>query len=191
MWRESCLSRIPVPDGDGPEVNRIWMVDPVIGGAALALREAVYSHNHLPVRVHEAIRYMIAQVNQCPICLAARSADGEKMGLTEHFYESVMNYRSSDEFDERERLAMEYTYLFCNDHLAITDDLFLALRANFSDVELVDLCITVSRHFGFGRLTQVLKLDLACVLEAASMSSTYWAVPGLEGDDNPVVPQTA
>jgi AhpD family alkylhydroperoxidase len=185
------MPRIPIPDGDGPEINRFWKIDPVIGGAALALREAVYSENHLPIRVHEAIRYMIAQVNQCPICLAARAADGEKRGLTEHFYESVMDYHSSEEFDEREKLALEYTYLFCNDHLAITDDLFLRLRANFSDVELVDLCITVSRHFGFGRLTQVLKLDLSCVVEAASMSSEYWVKPGFEGDDIVAVPQSA
>jgi AhpD family alkylhydroperoxidase len=185
------MSRIPIPDGDGPEINRFWQIDPVIGGAALALREAVYSSNHLPIRVHEAIRYMIAQVNQCPICLAARAADGDQRGLTEHFYESVLDYRSSDEFDEREKLALEYTYLFCNDHLAITDELFLRLRENFSDVELVDLCVTVSRHLGFGRLTQVLKLDLSCVVAAASMSSEYWEKPGLEGDDNIAVAQPA
>jgi AhpD family alkylhydroperoxidase len=172
------MSRIPVPDGQGPEVNRIWMIDPKLGEPALALREAVYQDNHLPIRVHEAVRYLIAQANQCPICLAARSAAGRENGMTEEFYDAVENFRDSDLFDERERLALEYTYRFCHDHTSIDDDMFADLRRVFGDVELVDLCITVSRHFGFGRLTMVLGLDLACAVDAAAMSSDYWVGSG-------------
>jgi alkylhydroperoxidase family enzyme len=167
------MARISIPEGDGPEVNRIWGIDPDIGGAAMALREAIYTKNHLPIRVHEAVRYMIAQVNQCPICLAARSGEGKIAGLTERFYEEVLNYRDSTEFDERERVALEYTDLFCRDHLSITDELFDRLRANFDEVEVLDLCVTVSRHLGFGRLTQVLKLDVACIIEAAELAQAY------------------
>lgn len=179
------MSRIPVPEGQGPEVNRVWMIDPELGAPALALREAVYQKNHLPMRIHEAVRYLIAQANQCPICLAARSAGGREAGLTEDFYEAVADFRQSEEFDERERLALEYTHRFCHDHLSIDDALFADLRRVFADVELVDLCITVSRHFGFGRLTQVLKLDLVCAVDAAAMSSNYWAGSGHEHEPQP------
>lgn len=168
------MSRIPVPDGQEPEVDRIWMIDPELGEPALALREAVYQNNHLPIRVHEAVRYLIAQANQCPICLAARSAAAHESGETEEFYDAVSTFRDSGVFDERERLALGYTYRFCHDHTSIDDELFANLRRAFSDIEVVDLCITVSRHFGFGRLTMVLGLDLACAVDAAAMSSDYW-----------------
>jgi alkylhydroperoxidase family enzyme len=167
------MARINIPDGDGPELRRVWQIEPDLGDPAVALREAVYGKNHLPIRVSEAVRYLIANVNQCPICMAARvGQDGR--GPTEAFYEAVLDYKNSDVFDRRERLALEYADRFCNDHLSITDELFEALREHFTDEELLDLCITVSRHLGFGRLTQVLKVDLACVAEvAATLAATH------------------
>jgi alkylhydroperoxidase family enzyme len=167
------MARINIPEGEGPEVNRLWQIEPDLGGPSMDLREAVYGKNHLPIRVHEAVRYLIANVNQCPICLAARSGEGTRQGLTEAFYEAVVDYKTSDVFDQRERLALEYADRFCNDHLSITDELFEQLRAHFTDEELLDLCVTVSRHLGYGRMTQVLKLDVACVLEAAAQAANH------------------
>jgi len=156
------MARLYVPAGEGPEVDRIFLTDPAIGSAAMALRDAVYLDNHLPLRVHEAVRYLIADCNQCTHCLAARRGDAGSDGLTESFYAAVLEDRAGDEFDERERLALEYTYRFCYDHLSIDDDLFDNLRLVFTDVELFDLCVSVARHLAFGRLTQVSGVSIAC-----------------------------
>lgn len=153
------MARIPLPDGHGPEVERVWSIDPPIGDAVRALGHAVYASNHLPLRVHEAVRYLVATTNRCPVCLATRFGD-----LPETFYDAVAAWRTSDVFDERERLALEFADLFCHDHLAIDDLLFDRLRAAFDPVELIDLCVTVARDMAFGRLTQVLGLDTGCAL---------------------------
>jgi alkylhydroperoxidase family enzyme len=158
------MARISIPDGEGLEAHRMWRIDPELGDPAWALREAVFNQGHLPMRIREAVRYMISLSAQCPICLAYRSEEARQGGVTERFYAEVSNYQVSDEFDERERLALEFTDLFCRDHLAITDELFAQLRSQFTEVELFDLCVTAARHLGFSRLSQVLKLDIACAI---------------------------
>jgi alkylhydroperoxidase family enzyme len=85
-----------------------------------------------------------------------------QQAIGEQFYADLGNYRDSDCYNEREKLAIEYAERFCTDHLNIDDDLFARLRAAFSDAEILDLSVTVARHLGFGRLTQVLQVDLAC-----------------------------
>ena len=156
------MARINVPEGEGHEIERVWRLNPELGNAVIGLRYAIYNNNHLPLRIREGIRYIIADCNKCPICLSARQLDEGKTGLSEHFYKLVLEDRYSPEFDERERLAFEYTHRFCYDHFSISDELMERLRAAFTDVELFDLCVTVARHLGFGRFTQVLQLDLAC-----------------------------
>ena len=61
------MARIRVPDGDGPEIARVWSLRPELGNAVAALSGAVYEESKLPGRVRESVRMRIAQINQCPI----------------------------------------------------------------------------------------------------------------------------
>jgi alkylhydroperoxidase family enzyme len=157
------MARINVPEGPGSEKERQWQIDPALGEPAVDLARAIYTENNLPIRVHEACRIIIGHCNQCPSCMALRQQAGVKAGLTEEFYEAIVNDRHNEQiFDKPERLAMEYTWRFCYDHLSITDELFEDLKEVFTDVELFDLCVTVARHLGFGRMNQVLMWNKTC-----------------------------
>jgi alkylhydroperoxidase family enzyme len=61
------MARINVPDGDGPEIYRVWSLRPGLGQPVGALSDAVYNKSELPARVREVIRMRIAQINDCPI----------------------------------------------------------------------------------------------------------------------------
>ncbi len=61
------MARIRVPDGDGPEIARVWSLRPELGKAVADLSGAVYDGSRLPARVRESVRMRIAQVNQCPV----------------------------------------------------------------------------------------------------------------------------
>jgi alkylhydroperoxidase family enzyme len=61
------MARIDLPDGDGPEIARVWALRPELGGAVGSLSNAVYRKSELPGRVREAVRMRIAQINECPI----------------------------------------------------------------------------------------------------------------------------
>ncbi len=61
------MARIRIPDGDKPEIVRVWSLRPELGLPLAALSKAVYDDSTLPARVREAVRMRIAQINECPI----------------------------------------------------------------------------------------------------------------------------
>ncbi len=88
-----------------------------------------------------------------------------EQGLSEEDYAEVENWQSSTRFTDRERVAIEYADLFGRDHLAMDDDFWVRLRAEWADEEILDLSVLLASFLGLGRLTQVLDPHLSCPLE--------------------------
>jgi len=61
------MARIDIPEGEGGEAVQIWSLRPEMGKAIGRLSHAAYHESVLPVRVREAARMRIAQINDCPI----------------------------------------------------------------------------------------------------------------------------
>jgi alkylhydroperoxidase family enzyme len=61
------MARLDLPDGEEPEIYRVWALRPELGKPVAALSAAVYEESKLPGRVREAVRMRIAQINDCPI----------------------------------------------------------------------------------------------------------------------------
>ncbi len=61
------MARIDVPEGEGPEIYRVWALRPDMSAAVTKLSDAVYEKSRLPARVRECVRMRIAQINDCPI----------------------------------------------------------------------------------------------------------------------------
>jgi alkylhydroperoxidase family enzyme len=61
------VARLDIPEGDGPEIKRLWSLAPEVGAGAHAFSEAVYERASLPVREREVARMRIAQLNECHV----------------------------------------------------------------------------------------------------------------------------
>jgi alkylhydroperoxidase family enzyme len=122
----------------------------------MALVDAAYNKSILPVRVREAARMRIAQLNACTVCLGFRADSVKSQGLTEDFYCQIGASPNDGEFSPPELLAMEYADRFANDHLSIDDAFFVRLRECFSDPEILDLTICLSAFLGLGRTLRAL-----------------------------------
>jgi alkylhydroperoxidase family enzyme len=61
------MARIDVPEGEGLEASRMWMLAPHIGAGVSALGKATYVESSLPIREREVARMRIAQLNQCVV----------------------------------------------------------------------------------------------------------------------------
>jgi alkylhydroperoxidase family enzyme len=61
------MARLDLPEGDQPEINRVWRLRPELGKPVAQLSAAVYEQSKIPARVREAVRMRIAQINDCPI----------------------------------------------------------------------------------------------------------------------------
>lgn len=154
---------IDIPEGQEP-IGYVWgdMV-PGIGMAAANFSLSVYSHTTLGLREFEAARLRIAQINGCRFCLDWRTdRDGEK--VEEGFPEAVLAWRTTDAFDERTRLAAEYAERYALDHHNLDEEFWGRMTAAYSQVEIVELTMSLGSWLAFGRLNRVLGLDTVCVL---------------------------
>ncbi len=156
------MARIDIPEGDQPEIVRVWGLRPEMGKAVADLSYAVYSQSALPARVRESARMRIAQINGCVVCMGWRIPELAEQGVDEKLYAHVEEAHSHPQYSEQERLAVEYAERFALNHRSIDDAFFERLRTNFTDPEILDLTICIGNWVAFGRLTMILDLDEAC-----------------------------
>lgn len=154
---------IDVPEGAHP-VMYVWgELVPGIGPAAAAYSQHVYDDSKLGLREFEAARLRVAQINGCLFCQDWRTErDGET--VEDGFDTAVEQWRTTDAFDDRTRLAAEYAERFVLDHHGIDDEFWSRMLAAYSQREVAELTMCLGAWLSFGRLNRVFGLDTACVL---------------------------
>jgi alkylhydroperoxidase family enzyme len=165
------VARIDIPEGEGGDAVQMWSLQPQLSRAVNRLTDAAYNQSILPVRVREAARMRIAQLNDCIVCRSFRAESVLRQGVTEDFYSHIAEH-PADVYSEQERLAIEYAERFATDHLGIDDGFFARLRNAFTDAEILDLTICIAHFLGLGRLLRVLGITETCVVDVGSASAT-------------------
>jgi AhpD family alkylhydroperoxidase len=164
------IARIVLTGDADNELTDIWGALPGLGTAVSALAEQVYAYDKstLSARERECARMRVAQINNCPICLGWRIPGLAKQGVDEALYAQVSEYRDSPLYSPREKLCIEYAERFILDHHNLGDEFWARLRSHFTDLEILDLGITVGHLLAFGRLTAVLRIGQSCSLAEIS-----------------------
>lgn len=93
----------------------------------------------------ELVRLRASQINGCAYCVDMHVSDARKGGETERRLATVVAWRETPFFTERERAALEWTEavtLVSHEH--VPDAVWQAVRPHFSDEELVDLTLLIS-----------------------------------------------
>lgn len=157
------MARIALPDGDQPDVVKALMLRPALAKGVGAMNEAVFAST-LDWRLHEILRMRIAVINGCQTCLTWRTPQAVEAGVTEELLAAVEGWRASDLFNENERIALEFTELFCTESVTISDELMASLEEHFDSGQIVDLALVIGKYLSQGRFMQVLGLDAACVV---------------------------
>lgn len=154
---------LDVPDGKDP-IQYAWgELVPGIGPAAAHLSLAVYEHITLGLREFEAARLRVAQLNGCAFCLDWRTErDGRK--VEDGFADAVTEWRTTDAFDDRTRLAAEYAERYVLDHHGLDEEFWDRMTAHYTQREIVELSMCIGSWLAFGRLNRVLGLDTMCVV---------------------------
>ncbi|MFI9383845.1 carboxymuconolactone decarboxylase family protein [Kutzneria sp. NPDC052558] len=157
------MVHIDIPAGKDA-IGYVWgeMV-PGIGVAAANFSLSVYQHTTLGLREFEAARLRIAQINGCLFCLDWRT-DRDGVKVEEGFAEAVTQWRTTEAFDERTRLAAEYAERYALDHHNLDEDFWARMSEHYSQREIVELSMSIGSWLAFGRLNHVLGIDAVCVL---------------------------
>ncbi len=142
-----------------------WIaLSPQLGTAMAAYSKAVYDRNRLPMRVREIARAVIANDNECVVCLNTRDADGPAAGVDEDLYSHAPQWRTWPGYSDQERLAAEFAHRFATAHTELRDDedFWQRCRKQFSDELLADLALSCAMWVGMGRMLRTLDIGQAC-----------------------------
>ncbi|MCE7004794.1 carboxymuconolactone decarboxylase family protein [Kibdelosporangium philippinense] len=156
---------IDIPEGKDP-IAYVWgeMV-PGIGTAAANFSLSVYANTTLGLREFEAARLRTAQINGCMFCLDWRT-EREGVKVEDEFPDHVTNWRTTEAFDDRTRLAAEYAERYALDHHGLDEEFWGRMTKHYTQAEIVELSMSIGSWLAFGRLNHVLGLDVMCVLPA-------------------------
>jgi alkylhydroperoxidase family enzyme len=124
--------------------------------------------------IKELCRVFISRSVKCEYCGNQRSEKGRSEGLFEGQYDELLNFESSDRFDERQKAALAYAEAIA--WRLDTDDAFWdRLHAHFSEPELVELGCMIGLTLGQQSWLRLLNIEHHEVMPGteASMAPGY------------------
>ncbi|SPB13351.1 alkylhydroperoxidase [Caballeronia novacaledonica] len=92
----------------------------------------------------ELVRLRASQINGCAFCVDMHTTDARKGGETDRRLATVVVWRETPFFTDRERAALAWTEaltLVSHDH--VPDSVWEAVKPHFSDEEIVDLTLLI------------------------------------------------
>jgi AhpD family alkylhydroperoxidase len=112
--------------------------------ALMALEEQI-GKSSIEKPLAELVRLRASQINGCAFCVDMHATDARKAGETERRLATVVVWRETPFFSERERAALAWTEavtLVSHEH--VPDAVWEAVKPHFSDAEMVDLTLLIS-----------------------------------------------
>ena len=158
------MARIDLPDGDGLDVVKALTLAPQFAPVVGAYEKAVDATT-LDPRLHELVRYRIAQANECTLCLTLRR-DGT--GVTEELLAQVADL--GPDLTPAERAAVRFAGEFAGHSAAISDELVAEVEEHLGTAGAVELALVCGKYLALGRFMQVLGLDQACAVDPAHLA---------------------
>jgi AhpD family alkylhydroperoxidase len=131
----------------------VLRVAPAAAQAMLALQGHV-NKSGLEKSLLELVKMRASQINGCAFCLDMHSKDARAAGETEQRLYLLDAWREAPLYSERERAALAWTEAVTrifDGH--VTDEVYAATSAHFTEQELVDLTLAVVAINGWNRLS--------------------------------------
>jgi len=99
------------------------------------------------------VRLRASLLNECEYCILVHTAELQKLNETEERIATVPEWRDSDLYTKRERAALAWTEAVTNIQDGHAPDaVYDEVRAQFSDVETVNLTLVITTINAWNRL---------------------------------------
>ena len=148
-------------DGYGPFRNQVGVFAHVpssvkhLMGMLLELRE----QKNVPFRYIELAIVVVSKLNECHYCVAHHKPLLMIEGMTPEGVDKVLDFANHPEFNEVDKLVVEYTIAVTNMPQRIRDQMFERLRQHFSEAQIVELTLRIALCGFFNRFNDALMID--------------------------------
>lgn len=146
-----------------------WYPRAAIGAGVL---ESLVAHHEPSTRLLKLVRVTASITANCAFCVDMNSFEADRAGLTDVELAALAGDPDAvASFTPRERLAIEYARRISSSPLVFPEELSVALRAEFSERELVILATTAAQVNYWARVIQALGIPPAGFTDACAMPS--------------------
>jgi AhpD family alkylhydroperoxidase len=180
-----------------PESSAVRAHAPHVFWATTNFRRGVWYDGLVDSATKDLCRVYVSRSVNCEYCGNQRSEAASAAGLQEQQYDELLNFESSDRYDDRQKAALAYAQAIAwgpEDE----DALWARLHEHFTEPQLVELGAFIGYTFGMQSWVRLLGIDhhqymagtaaamapgleTAEALAEAKASETYWARSGAGG----------
>jgi uncharacterized peroxidase-related enzyme len=121
----------------------------------MELREA----KTLPKRYLELAIVAVSKLNECHYCVAHHAPFLAVEGVTPEGAQRVLDYQDHPEFDDVDKLVVEYAIAAWTQSNRIPEALFKRLRQHFSEAQIVELTLRATLCGFFNRFNDALQIE--------------------------------
>jgi len=125
--------------GSGIEPVEIWAHEPKMLSGMGKFQQAVRKGTVVDERIKNLVELKGSQMVGCEYCVDLGSQISRNSGLTDEELLALPRYRQSDLFNEREKVALDYTVAVMRTPVEVTDELFALMKEQFTDNQIVEL----------------------------------------------------
>src|ERR1700739_2901919 len=108
--------------------------------------------------IKELCRVYVSRSVKCEFCGNQRSMKAASQGLVEDDYRDLINFESSQHYDERQKGALSYAEAIPWD-LPVDDAFWARLKTHFSEPELVEIGYFIALTMGQQRWVRLLDIE--------------------------------
>ncbi len=120
--------------------------------AMSGLEHYINQSGGLEASLRELVKTRASQINGCAYCIDMHTKDARAAGETEQRLYALNAWRQTPFYTDRERAALEWTEaVTLIDEGHVPDDLFLRVREEFGEEELVNLTLAIVAINGWNR----------------------------------------
>ncbi len=125
--------------GSGLEPMEIWAHKPKLMIAMGKFNGAIRKPGALEERIRNLCELKGAAMIGCEFCVDLGSQICRNTGFSDEELLAIPRYKSSELFNEREKVALDYTVGVMRTPVEVTDELFAKLQEHFATEQIVEL----------------------------------------------------
>lgn len=143
---------LPQTDSDDPIAGSALAHQPEALAAFNQVYGTLWSRGVLDHPSKETARLRNARRVNCVFCKNVRFSQAKADGLDEEQVAQIDDGYAQSELSPRQKLILRYTDVFLTDPHGLDDELRLAMAAEFSDAEIVELTAGLALFMGFSKI---------------------------------------
>jgi 4-carboxymuconolactone decarboxylase len=125
--------------GSGLEPMEIWAYQPKMMIGMGRFNQAIRKGKTVDERIKNLVELKGSQLIGCEFCVDLSSQICRNSGFSDEELLALPRYQSSDLFDDREKVALDYAVAVMRTPVEVTDELFARMKEHFADKQIVEI----------------------------------------------------